>query len=85
MSQLSIDIMLKKANVPTRFELYGLKIDKLKPCPFCGNNEIHLEEDILQKTPKLIIQYWLRCFCCGGDGPPFSSRLGAIKKWNDRK
>ena len=54
-------------------------MDKLKPCPFCGNTEI---DDF---TPD---DEWgghvVMCGKCESEGPPMKSHKEAIDAWNTR-
>jgi Lar family restriction alleviation protein len=58
---------------------------KLKPCPFCGENEY--EESSLGlwiMYPKYPSPYRIHCRC-GVDGPCAATEAGAIRLWNRRK
>lgn len=48
---------------------------KLRPCPFCGNEEIEL---------YTIIGFYVTCEKCGAEGPGSKSKNDAICKWNRR-
>lgn len=47
----------------------------LKPCPFCGSDNIYLE---------LGIYAWVRCGGCGAYGPYVTERDDAVRLWNAR-
>jgi len=54
---------------------------KLKPCPFCGENEqriIELESEVVEWA------IYIRCEYCGALGPPADSSQGAKEAWNER-
>ncbi len=55
---------------------------KLKPCPFCGENEQEIIELGLGGTEDWAI--YVRCEYCGAFGPPADSRQGAKETWNER-
>lgn len=48
-----------------------LRMDKLKPCPFCGG------EARVNCT-------WVRCPTCGAYGPAGKNEAEGIRKWNQR-
>ncbi len=54
---------------------------ELKPCPFCGGDNIDImPADIITRT-----QYWrIFCFECGCTQTPTSNKEDAIKAWNKR-
>lgn len=54
-----------------------MKEVKLKPCPFCGENE----QDITNRESELAI----RCQFCGAYGPWADSVVGAKEEWNRRE
>ena len=55
--------------------------EKLKPCPFCGGDNIDIiPADIIAGTP-----YWrIYCYRCGCTQTPISSKDEAIEEWNKR-
>jgi len=54
------------------------EIPKLKPCPFCGNDKWHAEDNSVGS-------YWIVCEDgCGCEGPYRQSEPEAIKAWNVR-
>lgn len=50
--------------------------EKLKPCPFCG------EEDNLTMSSGEGM-YWMECESCGARGPVEYARKTARKNWNE--
>ena len=74
MSTLTIELLARRNNRPTKFELKGKPIE---PCPFCGCKDIHLAQDDWM--------HWCGCSDCGVEGPVRDSRLHAIGIWNRRK
>ena len=74
MSILSIELAARRNNKPTFWELKGAEI---KPCPFCGESDIHLVKD------NEI--HWCCCTTCGVEGPARSSRATAVQCWQKRK
>jgi len=51
---------------------------KYKPCPFCGKNDIELEEPTTEC-------FWVRCNDCGCQMWGDNSEKEAIERWNERK
>lgn len=56
---------------------------KLKPCPFCGCEEINIRE---KEHPSLYDKkaYYLWCDKCGGRTDIYDTKEKAIRKWNGR-
>lgn len=76
MSTLTIELMARQNNTPTIFELRGQQI---KPCPFCGEDHIHLVEGEWEGY------VWCCCTGCGVEGPVRGDRIHAVKAWQERK
>jgi len=55
---------------------------KLKPCPFCGENEQRIMELGLEDAPNWGI--YVYCEYCGALSPPADSSQGAKEAWNER-
>lgn len=55
-------------------EMRGDDTMKIKPCPFCGTDDIRIGES----TFKCIY-----CPTCGVRGPTTNTKTNAIKYWND--
>lgn len=53
----------------------------LKPCPSCGNKEIHSDKYIIH-TPPFGIDYWKVCHACGVRGPIASLEPDSAIEWN---
>lgn len=55
---------------------------ELKPCPFCGSNNI----DILDTSSinHLNLNYFARCKSCGSTSKIFQERSDAENAWNRR-
>lgn len=77
MSMLTIQLMAKRNNRPTYFELIGKPI---KPCPWCYGTDISVDEEL--KSEELIR---LICNACGACSAYRDSRINAIKVWQQRK
>ncbi len=60
---------------------------KLKPCPFCGEEEVVAYSCLGMVHPKEKPLLWL-AECqnkkCGAAGPPRRTKQGVIKAWNRR-
>ncbi len=54
-------------------------MDKLKPCPFCSDNEITITVGIEQRE-----FYYVMCINCLAQGSCMDSEEEAIKAWNTR-
>ena len=54
---------------------------KLKPCPFCSNQDIKLAEGTRLDGRKIVYAY---CDCCGCIGASYTSKKDAQAAWNDR-
>ena len=50
--------------------------DALKPCPFCGSNEVH----VVEAGPG----NWVSCLDCDSDGPVVGTIEKAVAAWNTR-
>ena len=46
---------------------------ELKPCPFCGSNEIEMEDNA-----------YMRCISCGASSGWKDDPVSAINAWNSR-
>ena len=55
---------------------------ELKPCPFCGNDEL----EILSEFNRFLRDTYHRVFCpcCGGSGSAHVHKEIAVKRWNRR-
>lgn len=51
---------------------------ELKPCPFCGSEDVQL-------TGTDLTGWYVICWDCGGRGGLAHRQEKAIEKWNDRK
>ena len=62
-------------------------MDDLKPCPFCGSNELRI-----CKAPSIakdlqtfeMVPNRIECLNCGADGPAYAFVNDIIKTWNER-
>ncbi len=52
-----------------------------KPCPFCGNNDSYLDEDVLGET---LTVYFVCCPICEAEGPLGLTTDEALWSWNRR-
>lgn len=74
--------------------------EKLKPCPFCGNNKVHIatssemnncserggyNESTMEEIPTVTVVCNVNKGGCGATGGYSRIRKEAIKKWNARK
>jgi len=73
MSELTVELIKRRNNKPTRFELKGKKILR---CPFCADDQIALVQDDWM--------YWCCCTLCGTEGPVRDSRVNAVSVWQKR-
>ena len=51
--------------------------DKLKPCPFCGNEDVHTK--FIDRVMAAV-----ECNYCGARGPVIYLELSATDAWNTR-
>lgn len=86
MSKLTLELLEKKWKdkeaVPTIFETEG---KKLKPCPFCGKDNLTIRSDDLQE--RLLTELsvtWVHCLTCHVEGPAGTDRRHAIGRWEAR-
>lgn len=49
-------------------------MENLKPCPFCGSEEVELHKG----------HFTVYCIACGAEGARFVSDENAVKGWNHR-
>jgi len=63
--------------------------EKLKPCPFCGDD--YASQVFNGTTPKVIdfsdqyvSSFWVTCNNCDTEGPVGNTEIEAIRKWNCR-
>ena len=52
--------------------------NNLKPCPFCGSNNVSKLEGICN-------YYYVKCLACSCIGPKHDSRRQSVKAWNKRE
>lgn len=57
--------------------------DKIKPCPFCGGDDI-ITSDNVEVWGQESDQVYARCNKCGANGPSAYTDPNAIAKWNTR-
>lgn len=55
--------------------------DKLKPCPFCGSEEVGVVDHISPQGDK---NYTVICVSCGASVNNYSTPQYAKRKWNGR-
>lgn len=53
--------------------------EELKPCPFCGSEDVVLQESIIYPG-----EYYVCCNVCGILTNRYSNRSLAISAWNKR-
>lgn len=55
---------------------------ELKPCPFCGNDDLEIVGEFI---PALQYEYFrVLCACCGASSCGHLHKEIAIKRWNRR-
>ncbi len=60
--------------------------EELKPCPFCGSNDLRKSKDFTIKDKNLICLVCdVQCNNCGCDGPKLFYTNDTVKAWNERK
>lgn len=55
---------------------------ELKPCPFCGSEDLEIEDDLDECEESRY--YWVACNSCGGLGASVQSKDECIERWNRR-
>lgn len=53
--------------------------NELKPCPFCGNKEVRLVDNISE-----LGYAWVSCPKCYTEGPTKDANKEAMEAWNSR-
>lgn len=59
----------------------------MNPCPFCDGTRVRLDSvPIYGDTEGTILErnYFVRCDCCGAEGPWYKTEGNAIRFWNMR-
>ena len=58
----------------------------LKPCPFCGSEEVHTARTILDNWPPniAIANIFVMCEGCGAAGRSETTEEKAVESWNRR-
>lgn len=51
----------------------------LKPCPFCGNDEISVDSNAMDDS-----WFWIQCLECKASIGHKRTERGAVKAWNRR-
>lgn len=54
---------------------------ELKPCPFCGSEDLHIDYEIENGSPKT---FYVVCMNCFAQGPFHYTEKIAIDAWNKR-
>lgn len=54
---------------------------ELKPCPFCGSEDLHIDYHIENNSPKI---FYVVCMNCFSQGPFHYTEKIAIDAWNKR-
>ena len=58
-------------------------MDKLKPCPFCGGNEITIRQ--IEYAGIIEPRFYAQCRnCFAQTGPGWITEKGAVEAWNRR-
>ena len=58
------------------------RVDKLKPCPFCGYNKPEVVNESGFHYPARVYHVW--CHRCGVEAMQFMSEPEAVAAWNRR-
>ena len=53
-------------------------MDELKPCPFCGSDELIICESTKREY------YFVNCYYCGAESGGCAKRKDALAEWNKR-
>lgn len=53
---------------------------EIKPCPFCGDDAVDIEE-----IPDNGNIYYVYCIMCAANGPVAGREIDAVDKWNEAK
>lgn len=53
-------------------------MDDLKPCPFCGSNDLTICYNVLRTYTCV------NCYKCGAEGGGCETKEEAIEAWNER-
>lgn len=67
----------------------GDNVEKLKPCPFCGNDTVRAiitETDYAYEGEEIDgdVSIYINCYDCGIECVPCESGDKAIEAWNNR-
>ncbi len=58
---------------------------ELKPCPFCGSNQLRTPMNVSIRNSKVEMKpTHVSCMECGADGPPITYVDDVVKAWNKR-
>ena len=55
------------------------KTTEMRPCPFCGSDEVDVGEHMFNRRVKSV-----GCGECGAEGPCSTKKEEAIRMWNQR-
>jgi len=60
-------------------------MDELKPCPFCGSEDLRESKNPFINDQKILSfeTIYISCKTCGSQGP--IKDFSELKTWNDRK
>lgn len=73
--------------IEPEYRVYGFEMPKkevkIKPCPFCGENDGEVGEDFHSECYGYKDRYNVQCGKCYATGPIVDSEGKAIKAWNE--
>lgn len=59
-------------------------LNALKPCPFCGGEELSVCDSDEQDPTEDDLQFYVFCTCCGTCSAPHTDAQDMVKWWNMR-
>lgn len=65
-------------------DLFWEKHSDVKPCPFCGSDNIFIHEKAGRRSPYNSF-YYLKCKFCGGSSGASEDIDAVYEKWQTRK
>ena len=91
-SSIAINVRQRSAILTVNMKGGLGDMDKLKPCPFCGDEDINISFYTNELTRPLPAGYMYECGSCGCEGPSFNvlgsydakARRDAKEAWNRR-
>lgn len=59
-------------------------MSELKPCPFCGSDNVMVDETFVDAQNDPYMEYEVICFDCENRTKPCDTAQDAIARWNRR-